>query len=53
MNVPKPQNPNIEDDLEIVRNLVTHDFLPDDSILFLAHFQWGGKKGEGYSSLSL
>ena len=31
----------------------THELLPNDSTLFLAHFDWGGKEGGGYESLSL
>ena len=29
-----------------------HELLPNDSTMFLAHFEWGGKEGGGYDSLS-
>ena len=31
----------------------SHELLLNDSTLFLAHFDWGGKEGGGYESLSL
>ena len=53
MDVPKPQNPSVEDDLEVVGSLVNHGLPSNESTLFLAHFQWEWKEDRGYNSLSL
>ena len=39
--------------LKLLEVSFTHDLLPNDSTLFLAHFRWEGKEDGGYDSLSL